>query len=206
VSDDMNMSGEGPNAPVGDVAPRPAAPIIKRGTISRNALLLVAGAILLATTVGLVLFAMSIGQPAPSTPGITTPGASTGTPGGTPSTVTSAALPPVAPIDDRDVFAPHNPFEPIDPVSIAVAPAPSEDGTHTGGTSSTLRLISITALSGGGYSAVVRLGSTEYTVQAGGTVGTSLWHVDEITATELLATYDPSDPDAVQTTFQISTK
>jgi hypothetical protein len=201
VSDDMNMSGEGLNAPVGDVAPRPAAPIIKRGTISRNALLLVAGAILLAATVGLVLFAMSIGSNTPSTP----PGAVTQTPGGTPSTTTSAALLPVAPIDNRDVFAPHNPFEPIAAVSIAPEPAPSEDGTHTGTTSKTLRLISITAVSGG-YSAVVRLGSTDYTVLAGATVGTSLWHVDEITATELLATYDPSSADAVQTTFQISTK
>lgn len=187
MSDDMKMSGEDQFAPVGEVAPRPAAPIIKREMISRNALLIVAGVILAAVTVGLVAYALSLATPAAplitsTVPPITTPG--TGT--------TTSTLPPtpVPSIDNRDVFTPRNPFTVIKPIVIAVASTDTSESTNTTDTTgaNTLKLTDIVTV-GGVRKAVVKLNGHTYTLAAGETVGTSDWSIVEVNTSSIVAMY-----------------
>jgi hypothetical protein len=198
VSDDMNVSGEEPIVPEGTVAPLPAPPMIKPGTAKRNVLLIVAGVVVLVALVGFVAYAMMIASSvsAPTTVPVTATGPTT-TPGT--SVTTSSSVPgteailPVPDVQFEDVFAPRDPFKPIPPVTLVVATTSSTDGTGTGGggsgsTSHVLTLVSIDA-SATPITAVVELGTSRYTVKAGDTVPNSQWHIDDITATGLYATY-----------------
>lgn len=192
MSDDMNTSGEEQFAPVGELTPAPAEPIIKAEAVSRNALLFVAGAILLAATIGFVVYAMTIGNTPPVTQ-ITSPSGPVTTPGGGGSTTTSEGLLPVAPVDDRDVFTPRNPFVVIDPIVIAVAPSadttdPANNDDDDDNNSSTLQLLDITG-TGDDRKAVVKLNGVTYTLEEGDTVGTSNWSIVEINATNIVALY-----------------
>ena len=185
MSDDMKMSGEG-FASVGEVAPATAASIIKRETISRNVLLIVAGVILAVVTVGLVWYALSLATPmAPVTvnvgPVVTTP---------TTSNPATAPLLPVPSIDDRDVFTPRNPFVVIPPITIAV-PSSDDSGLNNGtdtAAADTLTLKDIVTVDGV-RKAVVKLNGTTYTLAAGETVGTSSWSIQEVNTTNIVALY-----------------
>lgn len=190
MSDDMKMSGEEMFAPEGEVTPAPAAPIIKAETISRNALLIVAGVILAAVTVGLVAYALSLATPAAPVTTIVTP---ITTPGTTPGqTTTAAALPPtpVPSIDNRDVFTPRNPFTVIKPIVIAVLATDTSSSTNTSDTTSanTLKLIDIVTV-GGVRKAVVKLNGHTYTLAAGETVGTSSWSIVEVNTTNIVVLF-----------------
>lgn len=188
MSDDMKMSGEEMFAPEGEVAPAPAAPIIKRGTISRNALLIVAGVILAAVTVGLIAYALSLATPvapvATVVVPVTTPGAGTG------STTPTAPLTPLPNIDNRDVFTPRNPFIVIPPITIAVAVTDTSDTSNTTDTADagTLTLTDIVTVDGV-RKAVVKLDGVTYTLAAGQDVGTSSWKIVEVNSTNIVALY-----------------
>jgi hypothetical protein len=187
VSDDMKMSGE-EFAPVGEVAPAPAAPIIKRETISRNVLLIVAGVILAVVTVGLVVYALSLATPvAPvsvNVSPVTTPG------GGTTSNPATAPLLPVPAISNDDVFTPRNPFTVIPPIAIAVPSEETSESNNTTETSDadTLTLRDIVTV-GGVRKAVVRLNGHTYTLAAGETVDSSSWSIQEVNTTNIVALY-----------------
>jgi hypothetical protein len=186
VSDDMKMGGGEQFAPVGEVAPRAAAPMIKPQAVSRNALLIVAGVILLAVTVGLVAYAMTLATPAAPPTTVVVPG---NTPsGGTPSKPTTVPPLPVASIDDRDVFTPRNPFTPINPIVIAVPDTDDSDDTSDTADTGTLTLTDIVTV-GGVLHAVVKLNGTSYTLAAGEAVGTSSWSIVEVNSTNIVALY-----------------
>jgi hypothetical protein len=188
VSDDMMMSGEEPIVPEGTVAPLPAPPMIKPGTAKRNMLLILAGVIVLVALVGFVAYAMMIAGSA-TAPGAGTPAVTPGTPtASTSATTPTAVLPDIPAGDNRDIFTPRNPFEPIAAVKLKVVVTPSADGTGTSNQADTLSLVSIDA-SATPISAVVRLnGVTQAPVHVGDMVGSSPWHVDAITDTSLWAT------------------
>ena len=188
MSDDMKMSGEEMFAPEGEVAPAPAAPTIKRGTISRNALLVVAGLILAAVTVGLIAYALSLATPAAPVATVVVPVTTPGT--GTGSTTPTAPLPPVPSIDNRDVFTPRNPFIVIPPITIAVPPTDTSGTNKTTDTANagTLTLTDIVTVDGV-RKAVVKLNGVTYTLAAGQDVGTSNWSIVEVNATNVVALY-----------------
>ena len=188
MSDHMKMSGEEMFAPEGEVAPAPAPPIIKRGTISRNALLVVAGLILAAVTVGLVAYVLSLATPVAPVATVIVPVTTPGTGAG--STTPTAPLLPVPSIDNRDVFTPRNPFIVIPPITIAV---PSTDTSSTSNTTNTaeagtLTLTDIVTVDGV-RKAVVKLDGVTYTLAAGQDVGTSNWSIVEVNATNVVALY-----------------
>jgi hypothetical protein len=187
----MKTSGEGEFAPIGEVAPAPAAPIIRRGAVSRNALLIVAGVIILAVAVGLVWYAMTLANSSPVAPITTVVLPSTPTGGGTGSTTTTTA-PPVVAIDNRDVFTPRNPFTVIPPIEIAVPVTDTSDnsGNNTTETAdtTTLTLRDIVTVDGV-RKAVVRLAGVNYTLAAGETVGSSQWSIVEVNTNNIVALY-----------------
>jgi heme/copper-type cytochrome/quinol oxidase subunit 2 len=192
VSDDIDVSGGEPIAPEGEVAPPPAAPIIKRGTLSRNVLLIFAGVIVVVVAAAFVILALQLGrntaQPSgiPSVP-VTTPVVSTPT-SGTPSTVTSGAVPGLSTIDNDDVFTPRNPFVVIPPVAIVVPSSSSGSGSGSTDTSGTLYCTRITTV-GGVREAVVRLNGISYTLAAGQQVDSSDYSIVKVDATEVLVSY-----------------
>jgi hypothetical protein len=199
VSDDMNMSGEGPIVPEGTVAPLPAPPLIKPGMARRNVLLIVAGVIVLVALVGFVYYAIMIannvatpggGSSTGGVPVTVTPGTPTGT-----STTPTAALPPISDVTNRDIFTPRNPFAPIKPISIAQPAAPaakttsSHETTHaTSNNSDTLTLQDIVT-ENSVRKAVVSLNGTTYTLAAGEQVGTSNWSIVEVNASDIVARF-----------------
>ena len=191
MSDEMKTSGEGEFAPIGEVAPAPAAPIIRRGAVSRNALLIVAGVIILAVTVGLIWYAMTLGNSSPVAPITTVVLPSVPTGGGTGSTTTTTA-PPVVAIDNRDVFTPRNPFTVIPPIEIAVPVTDTSDNSDNNTTetadTTTLTLRDIVTVDGV-RKAVVRLAGVNYTLAAGETVGSSQWSIVEVNTNNIVALY-----------------
>ena len=188
MSDDMKTSGEEMFAPEGEVAPAPAAPIVKRGAISRNALLIVAGIILAAVTVGLVVYALSLATPVAPVATVVVPVTTPGT--GTGSTTPSAPLVPVPNIDNRDVFTPRNPFIVIPPITIAAPVTDTSDTSNTTDTADagTLTLTDIVTVDGV-RKAVVKLDGVTYTLAAGQDVGTSSWKIVEVNSTNIVALY-----------------
>jgi hypothetical protein len=189
VSDDIDVSGEEPIAPEGEVAPPPAPPIIRRGALSRNVLLIVAGVIVVAVAVAFVFLALQLGsnttQPTgTSTVPITTP--SGGSSGGViPSTVASGPLPDLSVIGNNDVFTPKNPFVVIQPVAIP-QPTTSTVGSHdTSGTLYCTRIIG----SGASRKAVVRLDGVTYTLGNGEQVDSSAYSIVTVYATDVLVQY-----------------
>lgn len=187
MSDDMNMSGEDQFAPMGEVTPAPPAPMIKPESISRNALLIVAGVILLAVAVALVMYAMSLANTTTTPVAVFTPGGTPGTTSGTtPGTTTSATAPPtsIATVDDRDVFTPRNPFTVIAPVAIAIPATSSVNTTETPSGSSEISLSDIVT-SGGVLKAVVKFNGHTYTLGEGSLVPGSTITVIAIRATEV---------------------
>ena len=192
MADDMKMSGEEMFAPEGEVAPAPAPPILKRGMISRNALLIVAGVILAAVTVGLIAYALSLATPAapvaPVVVPVTNPGTGTGT--GIGSTTPTTPLLPVPSIDNRDVFTPRNPFIVIPPITIAVPSTGTSGTNNTTDTADagTLMLSNIVTV-GGVRKAVVKLNGVTYTLAAGEHVGSSNWSIVEVNTTNIVALY-----------------
>jgi hypothetical protein len=187
----MKTSGEGDFAPIGEVAPAPAAPIIKRGAVSRNALLIVAGVIILAVTVGLIWYAMSLANNSPVAPITTVVLPPTPAGGGSTGSTTTAAPGPIVSIDNRDVFTPRNPFTVILPIEIAVPESDTSDNsdnnTETADTT-TLTLRDIVTVDGV-RKAVVRLAGVTYTLAAGETVGSSQWSIVEVNTNNIVALY-----------------
>jgi hypothetical protein len=186
VSDDIDVSGEEPIAPVGDVAPPPAPPIIRRGALSRNVLLIVAGVIVLAVAAAFVFVALQVGGNVTPLAGNSTVPITTPT-GGTPSTVASGPLPDLSVIGNADVFTPKNPFVVVSPVAIAV-PATSTTTAGSHDASGTLYLTRITTV-GGVRKAVVRLDGVTYTLGNGETVDSSDYQIVTVNATDVLVKY-----------------
>lgn len=200
MSDDMMMTGEEPIVPEGTVAPLPAPPIIKPGMARRNGLLIVAGVIVLVALVGFVAYAIILvgSTSAPTGQPVVTPGAPSST---APSSTTTASLPPVPDVSNRDVFTPRNPFEVIPGVALHVAkvktPAPSDDGASTPH-AAILSLVSIDVTTDpANPTAVVKLdGVTQAAVHEGDTVGGYL--IETITVDSISGTDPNGNPFGLQ--------
>jgi hypothetical protein len=185
VSHDIDVSGEELIAPVGDVAPPPAPPIIQRGVLSRNVLLIVAGVIVVAVAAAFVFVALQVGGNVTPPSGSSTVPITTPT-GGTPSTVASGPLPDLSVIGNADVFTPTNPFVVVPPVAIAVPATSTAAGSHDA--SGTLYLTRITTVSGA-RKAVVRLDGVTYTLGDGEQVDSSSYTILKVNATDVLVQY-----------------
>lgn len=203
MSDDMNMTGEEPMAPEGTVAPLPAPPMIKPGMARRNVLLIVALVIVLVVLAGFVAYAIiTAGSAAVTGGGVPV----TGTPGtGTtppPTTTPTATLLPVPDVEFRDVFTPRDPFKPLKPIALkkVKAAATSADASSDGTSAAVAQSLSLVSIDSSATTAVVKLGSTNYTVHAGSTVGSPAWQITAIFATYI----DVTDPEGIALTYYLS--
>lgn len=92
----------------------------------------------------------------------------------TSSTVASIAPPPVADIEDRDVFTPRDPFKPIPAPVIETETASASPGS--GITDKSLILDDITSVNGV-KKAIMTYNGTQYTLAEGDTVDSTPWKV-----------------------------
>lgn len=198
MSDDQLRNDMDPVGPDGT----PAAPALVSVPVRRpfaftmsHALMAAAAAIILIAIMGVVAWVvLGAGtftpQPAtPSVPAAGQPGA-LGTPAmpATPgSTVPTSILPPVPDVDNRDVFTPRNPFEPI-PAPV-IATAASDEGTSTNDEDANTLVLTGFVTVDGERKATVELGGVEYTVGEDDKIGTSDYQVLEINQSTIVVLY-----------------
>lgn len=192
MSDDTELTGITPVPPEGGPAPQSGGGFLS-STVGKVlviggaiALLLLIAGVALAIVLGSSLLSgltgggtgpVSTATPAPVTSSVPTSG----------STVSTGAILPVPDIENRDVFSPRDPFEPIDAPKLAV-----QTVSGTGGTSSandkTLVLNDITT-ENGVKKAVITYSGTSYTLGEGDSVPNSPWKVFKIYTSSVVMLY-----------------
>lgn len=186
------MSDEQGVRPVtdGTSAPSPAAPAKAGGvkgflstTLGRIVVIVLAVGVLLtiiAVVAAIVLGGVGLGllgQVANQVPSGSA--VATGTPGAKPVTETA---PPVAMVENREVFTPRDPFEPV------IMPASELEGSGSGTgeqDENTLTLLEIID-ENGERMAVLQLGATKYTLSAGESIPGTPWQVVSIGSTSVV--------------------
>ena len=153
-------------------------------TVGRIVLIAGAVAVLLAVlgVVAVILLGGFGGQPAPTvTPGAVTPSQNT-------TETPSATVPAVPQVDLGEVFSPRNPFE---PVVIPKSAMETEGEDSSSDDAGTLTLVRIEE-EDGVRKAVLKLGSTTYTVAEGEQLGSTPWKVVTIGTTSVTMLFGDS--------------
>jgi len=152
-----------------------------------NALMIAAAAIILVAIIGVVAWViLGAGAFSPTTevPGGPVAGAPVVPGPSIESSTTTGSLAPVASVDNRDVFTPRNPFEPLDAPKVETETA---DATSTANTN-TLVLVDIVMVDGE-REAVVKLGGVEYTVGEDEVIGNSDYKVLEVNSNSIVVLF-----------------
>jgi hypothetical protein len=103
-----------------------------------------------------------------------------------PSTTSTATPAPAVPtVSDRDVFTPRNPFQPIFLPAVPTSTSTTETASSDPNTLSLLRIVDENGVRHGVFS----IGSTEYTVSAGETLGETPWKAVSIGVSSAVMMY-----------------
>lgn len=190
MSDDTTMTGTSTAPADGAAAPvTPAAGGIKgffASTLGRVLLIGCAVSTLLGIIAVVAVIALGVFAAKEVTTGLQSAMTNAPVTGAVPATSSAqptTAVPAIPTIDNRDVFTPRDPFEPI-PAPLIPTETVSGSSVHD----DILVLVDIVTESGV-RKAVLRYNGTQYTLAAGGQVGDTPWRVFQVNAGSVVMIY-----------------